>query len=216
MNTFWGTFRSYLFAVIFIVLGVGAFSYLSLARVKNVGVPEAVDITYGTGFDMADLQPGMRIVVKVNNYAGYDYFYSNNMKDTKGRKVYFSYDTPIATKEKDPLILTFMPEERDYSKWDSLSASSAMKKSGNNTLVFTGYAVKMTKDQFKDVRNVYLVSGVDDADELEKAIVPYYFVNNLEQSNNDKTIFKIASLAAAALGLIMLVGSVIGTIINRY
>ncbi|MBO4309969.1 MAG: hypothetical protein J5856_02760 [Lachnospiraceae bacterium] len=216
MNTFWGTVKSYLFGAVLLILGLGVFFYFSFAHGKVADSEEAVDITYGTGFDMDDLKPGMHIQVTVNNNAGYDHFFINKLGKQEAKKVYFSYDTPWATKDKDPLILTFMPSEYNYSDWDNLTASDKVKKGYNKTILFNGYAVKMTLEQFKDVRNVYVVSGVDDPEEMEKIIVPYYFVNSLEETKNDTKIGKFASLAAAALGLIMLVGSVIGTIINRY
>ena len=72
----------------------------------------------------------------------------------------------------------------------------------------------MEQYEFKNVRNDYLIEGVDDIDELEKLIIPY-IIEPKEEFRKSKYV-EIGSFVVIGIGLLILIGSIIGSIVNRY
>ena len=210
MEKFWGSLSSYFFAIVILALGIGGMVYFYLPN--NEPEPELIDISADTGYDWKSLNDGMYVQLNANNACGFRSFETDeNGKDIS--RLYFVYNYSQKTNKYDYFISVYV-KSSDFEKWDSLESEVFAKGKYMKTLTVANYVHKMDRVLVTDIRNSMLIDGIDDMDELEKLIVPYY-IGPKTIVEKPKYIRNI-SLIVAGFGLILLIGSIIGSIVKRY
>ncbi len=210
MDYFFGSFRSYFFAVLLLLIGIGGFLFLKFRPVE----PEtaAVDISTDTGYDWNNITEGMHVVLNANNCAGYTTHSAKGGEETS--RLYYVFNYSQKTNDYSKIIMIYT-EPKDYAAWDALENQKLSPKETLKTITVDGYTRKMTPAEFKDARNVMLTSGSFDMDELEEMIVPCMLAPANEKKELSP-IFNIAAFVLMGLGGALLIGSIIGSVRHRY
>ena len=201
MDKFWGSFRSYLIAVILLIAGVGILCFLFFTRQEPTDLPEAVDITPGIGINWSEIDDGMHVVLRANNAFGYAIFEQENGLDTK--RLYLIGDINPQTRKYENVIAVLV-EPKDYEKFDALRLGSD-KTNYPKVVEIDSFAHKMSYAERKDIRNDMIVDGIDDTEEFEKMIVPYVIAPGTEKRISK--IPRIIALFSVFVGGIFLIGS---------
>ena len=102
----------------------------------------------------------------------------------------------------------------DYKGWDLLGEQLLTNKKALNTIKVENYVHKMSNSMYKEIINDNLIEGVDDYDELQKMILPYYIGPKVVEEPKPP-YYKYASFGAIGLGVLFLLISIIGSIVNR-
>jgi hypothetical protein len=213
MGKFFGGFFSYFLAIVLIACGVGGLFYFN----KPVEVetdPVQVDISPENGYNWENLYDGMYVKLNTNNSAGYFTceFDDNNQPINR---YYYVYDYSQKSNKYNHLILVVV-NPVDYKAWDLLGEQMLTNKKALNTIKVENYVHKMSNSMYKDVINSNLIEGVDDYDELQKLILPYYIGPKVAEEPKPP-YFRYASFGAIGLGVLLLIISIIGSIISsRY
>lgn len=210
MDNFWGSFRSYLIAVLIILLGAGGLVYYFIP--VKVDDQELVDITPDTGYNWEDITDGMYVTLEANNIGGY-YSIKQDENGNDLIRYYIVYNYSQKYQTWNHIILVYA-RDYEFAKWDALDSNELKPGKYLKTVTVTNYARKMEQYEFKNVRNDYLIEGVDDIDELEKLIIPY-IIEPKEEFRKSKYV-EIGSFVVIGIGLLILIGSIIGSIVNRY
>ena len=212
MGKFFGGIGSYILTVIILLGGIGGLVYFYMP-VADEPQPQQVDISPDKGFDWDNLTDGMYVKLEATNSGGYHVFeYDDNYEPIN--RYYLVYNYSRKTNSYDRLICVAV-DSYEYKIWDDLGDQVLSPNKYLKTYTVENYVHKMTDAQFKDLRNSMLVEGIDDVDELEKLIVPYYIAPR-EEVKPKPSIIKHMSIGAIGLGIILLIVSILGSIFNRY
>ncbi len=207
MDNFWGSLRSYFLAILILLIGGGGFAYLTFYAAKPEDLPELTDISPETGYNWENLTDDMYVTLNTKNVMGY-YYYSLDKDGDETQRIYLFYDTYKVTYNH---VIAVLVDAKDFDKYNKLMGS---EKEYLSRISITNYACKMSAGELMACRNNMLSWGIDDVEELDEMIIPY--IIRPRESSFDLRIPKIASIVAMALGAILLVGSILGSIFNRY
>ena len=213
MDRFFGSFGSYLIAILLIVCGAGGFIYFQLKAAEPVTNTAAIDISAETGYNLSNITSGMHVTYTVNNWWGYHPVEVKDGKET-ARLYYFVDYTQKSNDFKH--IITVYVEAEDFYKWDKLTTGVLSPKVTLPTLVVDGYTRAMTPTEYKDIRNNLLLGGSHDMDEIDQMTIRYVIEPPKTNTEAKTPMLKIIAIVAMALGGVLLIGSIIGSIVNRY
>ena len=211
MGKFFGGFFSYFLAIVLIACGVGGLFYFN----KPVEVetdPVQVDITPDNGYNWDNLYDGMYVKLNTNNSAGY-FTWEFDENHQPINRYYYVYDYNQKSNKYNHLILVVV-NPVDYKAWDLLGEQQLTNKKALNTVKVENYVHKMSNSMYKEIINDNLIEGVDDYDELQKLILPYYIGPKVVEEPKPP-YYKYASFGAIGLGVLFLLISIIGSIVNR-
>ena len=213
MNRFFGSFGSYLIAILLIICGLGGFLYLQLKSAEPVTDTAAIDISAETGYNLSNITSGMHVTYTVNNWWGYHPVEVKAGKETA--RLYYFVDYTQKSNDFKHIITVYVKSE-DFYKWDKLTTGVLSPKATLPTLVVDGYTRAMTPTEYKDIRNNLLLGGSHDMDEIDRMTIRYVIEPPKTGADSKESIFKIAAIIAMALGGVFLIGSIIGSVANRY
>lgn len=207
-----GKIFGYVLAIILIVGGIGGLFYFNMQPVVEETDPVQVDITPDNGYDWETLSDGMYVKLNANNSAGYFVReYDDNHQPIN--RYYFVCNYSQRTNKYDHEILVVV-DPINFKSWDLLEQQVLTNKQSLSTIKVENYVHKMSNSMYKDVINTLLIEGIDDYDELQKLVLPYY-IGPKEAVESKSPYIKYASFGAIGLGALILVISIIGSIVNR-
>lgn len=213
MGKFFGGFFSYFLAIILIACGIGGL-FLFKEPVVEETDPVQVDITPDNGYNWENLYDGMYVKLNTNNSCGYHTLEFDDNHEPINR-YYYVYDYSQKSNKYNHLILVVV-NPVDYKAWDLLGEQQLTNKKALNTIKVENYVHKMSNSMYKDIINDNLIEGVDDYDELQKMILPYY-IGPKAVEEPKPPYFRYASFGAIGLGVLFLIISIIGSIVSsRY
>ncbi len=212
MGKFIGSFGSYALAVIMIACGIGGLFYFNKQSVEDEDFVQ-VDITPDNGYNWEKLSDGMFVKLEANNSGGYHVYEYDDNHEPKNR-YYLVYNYSQKTNSYDHLICVVV-NSYEYKYWDDLCNQVLSPKGYLKTRTVENYVHKMNNSEYKDLRNSMLIEGIDDVDELEKLILPYY-IGPKEVPSTNSIFIKYILIGTIVAGLLLLIGSIIGSIVNRY
>lgn len=203
MNKIFG----FIVAIILIGLGAGGLFYLSHPKDYSNSVLE--DISPETGFNWDNIKEGMYVKLDANNQAAYySYKKDENGKDITRLYLVFDYNTKT---NKYSHLIGVMVNSDEFDDWDSLENGKLTPKYLKKITV-TNYVHKIPSTVLKSLSSS-LVFDRDDANEIEKMLVPYYI--GPEAMTEDLAIYKIVAWVVVVIGGILLLVSIVGLFINR-
>lgn len=198
----------YIIALILIGLGVGGLFYLSHPKDYSNSVLE--DISPETGFNWDNIEEGMYVKLDVNNQVAY-YSYKKDENGKDITRLYLVFDYNQKTNRYSHLI-GVMVNSDEFDDWDSLEKGELTQKKLLKKITVTNYVHKIPSTVLKSL-SASLLFDRDDANEIEKMIVPYYIGD--EAMTEGLAVYKIVAWAAIGLGGILLIVSVIGSFMNK-
>ena len=206
MNKIFG----YIIAIILIGLGVGGLIYLSHSKEKTNSVLE--DISPETGYNWENITDGMYVKLDVNNQAGYyTYKKDENGKDIIRLYLVYNYNQKINSYSH---LIGVMVDSNEFEKWDSLEGAELSPKKYLKKISVTNYVHKIPSTVLKSLRSSLVFDKeASDVDEIEKLLIPYYI--GPEAMTEELAIYKIVAWVAIALGGIVLLASIVGSIFIR-
>ena len=199
----------YIIAIILIGLGVGGLYYLSHPKEYSDAI--LVDISPETKYDWATLEKGMYVKLEANNQIYYySYKKDDNGNDLMRMYLVYNYDQKANSYSH---VIGVLVDSNEFDNWDSLESEELSPGKYLKKITVTDHVNKIPSSVLKSLNSSLLFDREDDADDIERMLVPYYIGPSV--MNEDLVIYKIVAWAGVALGGILLLVSIIGTFTNR-
>ena len=204
-----GKIFGYIISIILIGLGIGGLFYLSHPKEYSDAVLE--DISPETRFDWSTLEAGMYVKLEANNQIGYySYKKDDNGKDIT--RLYLVYDYNQKSNSSSHVI-GVMVDSDEFDDWDSLESENLSPGKYLKKITVTDHVHKIPSTVIKSLKNSLVFDREEDADKIVAMLVPYYIGAGV--MSEDIAIYKIVAWVAIAVGGILLIVSIVGSIISR-
>lgn len=199
----------FIVSIFLIGLGVGGLFYLSHPKEYSDAVLE--DISPMNGYNWDDIKEGMYVKLDANNQIGY-YSYSKDENGKDTTRLYLVCDYNTITKSYSHIIGVMVNSE-DFDKWDSLESKDLSSVNYLKKASVTDHVHKIPSTVLKSLKNSLVFDWDDDADKIEKILIPYYVGPAV--MTEELSIYKIVSWIAIGLGGVLLLVSFIGLFIRK-
>lgn len=110
-------------------------------------------------------------------------------------------------------VIGVMVDAKDFDKWDSLESENLSPNEYLKEITVTNHIHKIPPTVIKSLKNSLEFDREEDADKIVAMLVPYYIGSGV--MSEDIAIYKTVAWVAIAVGCILLIVSIFGSIISR-